>query len=141
MPLLLVFEHPAQHLALAARLLAVAQQELALLLVQQDVEDARTHLQRPAVLEDPDLDLVGPDERAEVGGVLEEGEDGLPALLEGALGDDVSVGVVLHELGLLLLRLLMALLAVLAVLFNQNVVVFLHFCLIGSCRRFLDLIS
>lgn len=129
MPLLLVLEHPAQHLALALRLLAVPQQELALLLVEQDVEDARPHLQRPAVLQDPDLDLVGLDELAEVGRVLEEGENGLPALLVRALSGDVRVGVVLHQLGFLLLRLmvlLMALLGVLAVLFDQNVVGFLR---------------
>ena len=129
MPLLLVLEHPAQHLALALRLLAVPQQELALLLVEQDVEDARPHLQRPAVLQDPDLDLVGLDELAEVGRVLEEGENGLPALLVRALSGDVRVGVVLHQLGFLLLRLmvlLMALLGVLAVLFDQDVVGFLR---------------
>ena len=129
MPLLLIFEHPAQHLALALRLLAVPQQELALLLVEQDVEDARPHLQRPAVLQDPDLDLVGLDELAEVGRVLEEGENGLPALLVRALSGDVRVGVVLHQLGFLLLRLmvlLMALLGVLAVLFDQDVVGFLR---------------
>ena len=128
-PLLLVLEHPTQHLGLALRLLAVPQQELALLLVEQDVEDARPHLQRPAVLQDPDLDLVGLDELAEVGRVLEEGENGLPALLVRALSGDVRVGVVLHQLGFLLLRLmvlLMALLGVLAVLFDHDVVGFLR---------------
>lgn len=134
---LFVLEYPAQHFALALRLLAVSQQKLALLFVEEDVEDARADLQGPSILQYSDFDLVTLDERAEVSWVLEEGKNDLPTLFECAISGNISVGVVVYQLGLLLLRLMAAVFYVFAVLFYEDVVVFLNWLFIICCNNFL----